>query len=248
MTPQELDILISDHPVLYHLTWRGAWPSIMEHGLLSANALLDRSGRSTNERDGTGRRRRSECVFVEGEESSSVPLKATIRDQETIDDDILIEYLKVTGMSIEDWYRRQNARVFFFMTKELPQRGKERGLVALAQKYEKKKMMQDMIVVCTKSLINAHYHKIDLSHYNSGYNLDDPDPPEDSIRGRRHDSLFLRIENYPYRRKGRKDQVKELTVVGGVTDIRDHVIRIVEMNDGEEGDIVYPSGSRLSFL
>ena len=248
MTPQELDRFIADHPVLYHLTWRGAWPSIMEHGLLSANALLDRVAESTNERRADGCKHRSDCVPVEGKEFNSIPLKATIRDQETIDDGILGEYLKATGMNIEDWYHRQNARVFFFVTKELTQGGRERGLVALAQKYEKKEMMQDMIVVCTKSLINAHYHKIDLSHYNSGYNLEDPVPPEGSIRGRRHDCLFLRIENYPYRRKGRKDQVKELTVIGSVPDIRDHVIKIVEMNDGEEGNILYPSGSRLSFL
>ena len=252
MTPQELDKLIAEHPVLYHLTWRGAWPSIMEHGLLSTNALLDRGDKSLDKEDGTGYHRRSECVSVESKKSGSVPLKATIRDQKTVDDTRLSNYLEPTGMSMEDWYRRQNARVFFFMTKESPKGGKERGLVALAQKYERNDMMQDMIVVCTKSLINAHYHKIDLSHYNSGYNLNDQRFPENATRGRRHDFLFLRIENYPYRRKDNKDKVhyhkvKELTVVGGVPDIRDHVIKIVEMNDGKEGKVVYPSGSRRSF-
>ena len=250
MTPQELDKLIDDHPVLYHVTWRGAWPSILEHGLLSANALLDRGGKLVDEEDDAGCRRRSECVPVKGKKFGSVSLMATIRDQKTVDETRLSNYLKATGMSMEDWYRRQNARVFFFMTKELPKDGKERGLVALAQKYERDQKMQDMIVVCTKSLVNAHYHKIDLSHYNSGYNLNDSTFPKNTAKGRRHDFLFLRIENYPYKRySGKrhvKNRVKELTVVGGVPDIRDHVIKIVEMNDGKEGKILYPSGSRRS--
>ena len=169
---------------------------------------------------------------------------AMIRDQNTLKDGKLEKYLKVIGMSAKDWYRRQNARVFFFLKKEPPQDGRERGLVALAKKYER----QDMLVVCTKSLINAHFHKIDLSHYNSGFNLMDTKEPKVYKAYRRHDSLFLRIENYTYKRDNRKNQVNELTVVGGVPDIRDHVIKIVEMNHGKEGKILYPSGSRRSFL
>lgn len=244
MTPQELEKLIVDHPVLYHLTWRGAWSSILEHGLLSTNALLDRSTKSNNEKSAIGCRHRSKCVSVEGEESDMPPLRAMVRDQSTLIDDKLKEYLRVIGMSAEDWYRRQNARVFFFLKKEPPQGGRERGFVALAKKYEQ----QDVIIVCTKSLINAHFHKIDLSHYNSGFNVTAAKAPEVSDAYRRHDSLFLRIENYTYKRDNRKNHVNELTVVGGVPDIRDHVIKIVEMNHGKEGKVVYPSGSGRSFL
>ena len=244
MTPQELARLVADHPVLYHLTWRGAWPSILEHGLLSTNALLDRSTKSNSERNAIGCHHRSKCMSVEGEESDTPPLKAMIRDQNTIKDDKLEAYLKVIGMSAKDWYRRQNARVFFFLKSELPRNGRERGLVALAKKYEQ----QDMIIVCTKSLINAHFHKIDLSHYNSGFNLMDAKAPKVADAYRKHDSLFLRIENYTYKRDNRKNQVNELTVIGGVPDIREHVIKIVEMNHGKEGKILYPSDSRRSFL
>lgn len=244
MIPQELDKLIADHPVLYHLTWRGAWPSIMEHGLLSTNALLDRSTKLNSAKGVIGCHHRSECVLVESEESAAIPLRAMIRDQSTIDDDKLGKYLEVIGMSAKDWYRRQNARVFFFLKKEFSKGDRARGLVALAKKYAH----QDMIIVCTKSLINTHFHKIDLSHYNSGFNLRSAKVPKISNAYRRHDSLFLRIENYTYKRDDRKNDVNELTVVGGVPDIRDHVIKIVEMNGGKEGKVVYPSSSHRSFL
>ena len=244
MTPQELARLISSHPVLYHLTWPDSWKSIMEHGLLSTNSLLDRSAKSKDEKDAIGYCHRKECEPIEGKEAHSIPLKAVIRDQQTVDDEKLRDHLGKIGMSEEAWYHRQNERVFFFLTMEPPKKKKSGGLVALARKYLK----QEMIMVCTKSLIDAYHREIDLSHYNTGFNLWDPDPLEKPDYPKRQDSLFHRIEDYPYKRNKKKNEVRELTVVGGVPDIRDHVIKIVEMNSGVEGDVVYPCGSRRSFF
>lgn len=244
MTPQELSRLISSHPVLYHLTWPGSWESIMEYGLLSTNALLDKSTKSKDEKDDIGYGHRPECVFVRGRDLCSNPLWAVIRDQQTVDDEKLRDHLGKIGMSEDAWYRRQNERVFFFLTMEPPKKKKSGGLVALAKKYKR----QEMIMVCTKSLIDAHHREIDLSHYNTGFNLWDKDPLENPDYPKRQDSLFHRIEDYPYKRNKKKNEVRELTVVGGVPDIRDHVIKIVEMNSGVEGDVVYPSDSRRSFL
>ena len=244
MTPQELARLISIHPVLYHLTWPCAWKSIMRHGLLSTNALLDRSTKSKDEKDDISYCHRKECEPIEGKEVHSIPLKAMIRDQQTIDDEKLRDHLGKIGMPENAWYHRQNERVFFFLTTKPPKKKKSGGLVALAKKYEQ----QEMIMVCTKSLIDAHYHEVDLSHYNTGFNLWDPDSLENPDYPKRQDSLFHRIEDYPYKRNGKKNEVRELTVVGGVPDIRNHVIKIVEMNNGVEGDVVYRCGSRRSFF
>ncbi len=38
MRPEEL---VTRYPRLFHIAWEGNWPSIREHGLLSARALLD---------------------------------------------------------------------------------------------------------------------------------------------------------------------------------------------------------------
>ena len=244
MTPQELARLISSHPVLYHLTWPGSWKSIMKHGLFSTNALLDRSTKSKDEKDDIGYGHRPECVFVRGRDLCLTPLRAVIRDQQTVNDEKLRDHLGKIGMSEEAWYHRQNERVFFFLTMEPPKKKKSGGLVALARKYVK----QEMIMVCTKSLIDAHHSEIDLSHYNTGFNLWDPDPLENPDYPKRQDSLFHRIEDYPYKRNKKKNEIRELTVVGGVPDIHDHVIKIVEMNHGKEGKVVYPSGSGRSFL
>jgi hypothetical protein len=50
VTPTELDELLSDCPVLYHMAEHGSWPSIRERGLLSTTTLLDLYGIKGKER------------------------------------------------------------------------------------------------------------------------------------------------------------------------------------------------------
>ena len=248
MTPEEL---IDCCPLLYHVTG-GACCSIRKHGLLTTNDLLGRGhaefsrpvaswcgdlnnpldwrGMEEHEDPGTGCEVRDSCVRVSDPDSC---LDAVIRDQVPLNEEILKSQLAYQSRlrsgipTLEEWHRRQNDRVFFFPTKEKAEE--------LAEKYRKKGAPQKILVVCTKSLVEAHGSRIELSAYNSG-NTDHQG--EDVVSGgweKWHDKLFLPLGEYDYhhwlRKRGRKGRsVREVTVKGGVPDIADHVIGVLDEN------------------
>ena len=263
--------LISRHPVLYHVTARGAWPSIKEHGLLTTNDLLGmcdavlslpvegRWGRHDDEegwrlmddqeRSEVGYVARHDCVHVKAPESS---LTAIIRDQEPLSDDTLDRQLSrqrkqrpASTPSFEAWHKRQNDRAFFFPTRA--------GAEVMATKYrnqdkknpkdkripKNKRAPQDMLVVCTKSLVDEYGKRIELSARNSGDLRREGDLSKKPDWYRRHDELFLTLHRFDYEawlcRSPKQNPVKEVTVRGGVPDISDHVIKVVQMNGPSEG-------------
>lgn len=260
MTPEDL---IDCYPELYHVTASGAWCSIRKRGLLTTNDLLssdgaefsyplngpygaldnpsDWKGKKEHEDPESGCGARDSCVRVCSPEAC---LSAVIRDQVPLHGGGVLEkqlshqrHLCSSTPTLKGWYKRQNGRVFFFPTIH--------GAKILAEKYLRKGAPQIMLVVCTRSLIDACGDRIELAAYNSG-NTEHQGENVVSVNGleKWHYKLFLPLEEYDYnywhrkRRKRRKkherEPVKEVTVKGGVRDIAKHVIKVVEMDGSEE--------------
>ena len=233
MNDSELRQFIRKCPVLYHVTASGSWYSIKEHGLLSTNALLDNSTLEEGESMRIRRNHRPECVTVQGKGSHRIPLKADIRDQIPMNDKTLRRQLEAqkAGITAEEWYERQNDRVFFFVSRE--------AAVGLMTLYAERGRPQCMLEVCTKSLFKACYDKIELSEFNTGSNKQEPDVPKKED-GKWHGNLRKPWREYPARKRDRKNVVKELTVPGGIPDIARHVINVVDC----DGEVTYHNCGR----
>ena len=252
MTPEDLIDLC---PRLYHVTG-GACCSIKKHGLLTTNDLLGRGGAEfsfplnglygaldspvdwrrmeDHEDPGTGCEIRDGCVRVCDPDSC---LAAVIRDQGPLNEETLKKQLahqrklRPGTPTLEEWNRRQNGRVFFFPTCK---KAKE-----LAKKYLEKGAPQKILVVCTKSLIEAHRERIELAAYNSGSTEHQGEDVVSKGWEKWHDELFLPLEDYDYghwlKKRGRNGgPVREVTVRGGVPYIAKHVIEVVEMDGSED--------------
>ena len=225
MNDLEIRQFINENPVLYHVTAGDSWLSIRDHGLLSTNALLDSSTMEEGESMRIRRSHRPECVTVQGNGDHCIPLKADIRDQRPLNDIMLKRQLKAqnAGITAEEWYEKQNDRVFFFVSRA--------AAVGLMNLYAERGQPQCMLEVCTKSLFKSYCNKIELSEFNTGHNQQLSDVPENED-GKWHDNLRKPWREYPIRKRDRKNVVKELTVLGGVPDIARHVINVVDC-DGE---------------
>ena len=222
MTPQELDELLSDCPVLYHMAEHGSWPSIRERGLLSTTALLD-----LYEVDGEDRTR------IEAQRRPcGVPLvhaklpRAVIRDQIPMDDTGLLRCLPA-HISPSDWYRVLNKKVFFWLTRD--------RLLRLIGAGAYREKAHDVIQLEARSLVSAYRKKVWLCPMNSGCTKPMPHP--------RDEGTFLRIADYPYsmwrtkRKKG--ERVVELAIDYAVPNISDFVTRVVEMRGSRELRTLY---------
>ena len=189
--------------------------------MLSTNALLDRSTLEKEESLRIRRNHRPECVPVEGKESHRIPLKADIRDQKPMNDKSLKRQLEAqkAGITSEEWYERQNDRVFFFVSRK--------AAVDLMNLYADRGQPQCMLEVCTKSLFKAYCDKIELSEFNTGSNQQQSDVPKNED-GKWHFNLHKPWREYPFQRRGGKNAVRELTVPGEIPDIVRHVINVVD--------------------
>ena len=231
MTEEELNDWMGSRRVLYHVTARCSWPSIRKHGLLSTNALLKASGSSESERCriGFGHRDRSESVC--GPSSCQPQMKAVIRDQAPLKDGRLTKELKKqkARISHRKWYKRQNARVFFYPS--------EREAIELACRYANDNCPQDILVFHTESLVEAHHPHIRLCAFNSGATHRESLVPEGRF-GKWHDYLFQPVEDYPYahwkEKYNRSRAIREFTILHGIPKPRRHVIDILRTDDGED--------------
>jgi len=210
VTEQELEELIADSPILYHMAERGSWASIRERGLQSTSALLDLYSVNGVERRKIEQEHRPSSIEVTAD---GLP-RAVIRDQIPMSDAGLRRCLP-TDLEPSDWYRILNSKAFFWLSEE--RLHKLTGARAYRD-YE-----HDVLEVNTRSLIEAHRETIWLCPINSGCTK--PMPRE------RDESVFARIPDYPYsywhskRRRG--ERVVELAVDYAVPDIRKHIRRVV---------------------
>ena len=210
MTEEELQELIGNCPNLYHMAEGGSWPSIREKGLLSTTALLDLYSVSGEAREKIERSHRPGCVALS---RSGLP-GAVIRDQIPMRDSDLLRCLP-EQMSPSDWYEILNKKVFFWLSESRLHK------LTCARAYRNRE--HDVLVVDTRSLIEAHRSTIWLCAINSGCTR--------PFARWRDESIFARIDEYPYRHwrraRGRPERVVELAVDYAVRDIGDHVRRVV---------------------
>lgn len=193
----------------------GSWPSIARHGLLSAAALVERwEVARPGIRSSLLDQRRPDSAVLEHPEHGI----AVVRDHKPIHDGSLVDAL--VDMTPEQWFEVLNERVFFFLQK--------RRLESLLGAYSK--APQIVITVNTASLVATHEDRIELCRINSGF----AQPHNKVARGRRS---FLPIAEYPHleRKVALKSatDIAELTVLGGVPDITNHVIRVERVFRGD---------------
>lgn len=222
MTENELNELIVDCPVLYHMAEPGSWPSIQGQGLMSTAALLDKYGVN-----GARRKEIEEIRRPTGVELNCPGLRrVVVRDQIPMDDRGLERCLP-PHLSPSDWYKLLNQKVFFWLTKERLAR------LLDAKAYREKTYV--ILEVQTAALIREFRNQIWLCPINSGCTKPFPHP--------RDETTFSRIVDYPYahwkkrRRKG--ERVVELCVDYAVPNIVDFVVRVSEVQGGQETHVLY---------
>ncbi|MCO6385190.1 hypothetical protein [Oceanicola sp. 502str15] len=209
--------LVETYPRLWHMAHDGAWPAIRDHGLMSAQALVETYGVDAADRDrllGT-RRPANQALAAPG-----LP-GAVVRDQKPMTDKALLKCLQ-GDMTPADWYRLLNGRTFFWLAAE-----RVRGLTK-ARAYRNEP--QTVITLRTASLVAAHENDIWLSPLNSGATLYVPQP--------RGPDTFKRIPDFPFdeREKAKRkpsNNVVELLVDHSVPNIADYVLGVHRMRAGE---------------
>lgn len=209
MTEDQLDELLSDCPTLFHMAEEGSWGGISEVGLLSTSALLDRYNVLGEERIAIESRHRPSGVDITHDGS----VVARVRDQIPMSDNGLLRALP-SRLTPSMWYKLLNEKVFFWLTQDRLER------LLSAKAYRNKS--HDVLEVDARSLVNAHRARIWLCPINSGCTKPYPHP--------RDESIFQRIEDYPYaewRKKRRSgERAVELSVDYSVPDISNHVLRV----------------------
>jgi hypothetical protein len=213
--------LVQHYPTLFHMASAGSWPTIQAHGLWTTQQIVATSEGVFENAALTERRPHS--ITAE----HPILGRVTIRDQAPL----RLQFLEgcLTDMSVKQWLDALNDRVFFWLHQD------KLDTLLGARRYRSSE--QDVLVIDTKSLLDAHEVRVRLSPVNSGATL----YPNATARG---SHTFATIEDYPYaerRRTGKtvREAVTELAVIDGVHDIRDHVVR-VERRFGHEVLERYP--------
>ena len=183
----------------------GSWPSIRQRGLLSTSALLDLydiQGAQRTEIESVWRPRK---VVLRQDGLPNV----VIRDQIPLRPDLLEPCLE-GGVTVGEWYRLVNGRVFFWPDK----RRLEWFLSAKAYRDEP----HIVLTMDTRSVVQRHRDRVTLSPINSGSAY----PSRSTgVAPKRGPSTFKHIAEYPHQ------FAAELVVEGGVTQL-DGLVRSVE--------------------
>ena len=202
----KLEKVIELYPKLYHMAEAGSWPSIKRDGLLSSKAVLERSVLSATDKKKYESEQRCSKVEVPMQDGTCIVL----RDQIPMPPNRLAQALE-DNITPEEWYESINAKVFFWTSEERLQR------LLNARQY--RKLDHDVLVIDTKSMVNAHQNKIWLCHMNSGNTFPMPH--------KRGANTFCRVSDYPSKSSGLPVKpVVEFLVDHSVPDISDHVIEI----------------------
>jgi hypothetical protein len=205
----DIDQLVDNYPRLFHMATAGSWPAIQQHGLLPTTHIVATAGLPEPRQAELLRQRRRQSTDLDH------PLlgKVTIRDQAPLREPFFSEVL--TDLSAQEWLDVLNERVFFWLhpTK----------LARLLNARRYRAHEQDVLTVDTRSLVEAHEANIRLSPMNSGATLY-PSAPK------RGANTFRPLADYPFaerrRTKSVAEAITELAVIGGVTDLGDHVLTV----------------------
>lgn len=184
------------------------WQSINRHGLLSTSALLDLFEVNGVERRAIESSHRPDSVTI----SHARYGRAVIRDQKPMREPALQACLR--GMTPRQWYKLLNRHVFFWVTEE--------RLVTLLNARAYRAREHTVITVDTRRLVAAHGSRIFLSPINSGSTI-----YKAQERGR---ATLRPLSRYPFEERralrGPANAVAECAIRGGVSDIRNFVVRV----------------------
>jgi hypothetical protein len=220
--------LFSLYPRLWHMAEDGSFDSILRHGLLSTSALLDLYGIEGEQRRALECMRRPESVPLKGKDLPS----AIVRDNKPMTASALEKCL-TQGVKPEEWFAILNDRSFFWLSK------KRLNKLLNARAYRDRP--QTVLTVDTRSLVEAHRKNIELSPLNSGATIYKPQP--------RGPDTFAQIADYPFEQrrkvKGREFWVVELVAVGGVPDIKDHLVAAHRVYKGAKEELWRREGASV---
>jgi hypothetical protein len=185
------------YPRAFHLTHATNWPTILQHGLLSTERLLDLFEITDDVRDKVLNRRRPESVLIEH------PLygRAIIRDQRPLDESRLARCL-TGGISPAQWLRVINRKVFFWVDRK--------RLIRLGKAAASSQAEQLVLTVDTRRLVTAYEGQMLVSDRNTG-----------TTRPFAHARSFDTFR--PLNRNERRPIV-ELTVDSGIHDIANYLV------------------------
>jgi hypothetical protein len=214
----EVDELVRLYPRLYHMAAPDAWPQIARHGLLSTEALLDRFEVAAPQRTEVLTRRRAVSVTISHPEYGT----AVIRDNIPLSESKLAAAL--TDMTVEQWLRLLNSKVFFWLQRERV----NRLLGACAYRDS-----SHLVITVDTQLLLDHVGdgSVTLSRINTGNTA--------YLAAPRGSDTFKRIADYPHlpRRRALKSasDIAELAVAGGIANLTAVAVR---------ADLHTPDGTR----
>lgn len=201
--------LIAWYPTIYHMAEVDAWPSIQRHGLLPTRTLVEMF-----ELDQAVRARllttvRSESTVLHHPTLGSVK----IRDQKPAK--FLHDCIDETSTP-QQFLDALNDRVYFWATEE--------RLHRLLNATQYRHQANIVLHIDTAALIDLCGDRVELAPYNTG-SMHVPNAPK------RGHTVFTPIADYPYdewkRKRGRQEEpLVEITVRGGLSDIKSVVRRI----------------------
>lgn len=204
MSPEDLAAV---HPRLYHVADPGALPGILRHGLLPTSGLLTLFEVPEAERRAIERRRRPESVRLTHPEHG----EAVITDNLPLSEAALEACLD-DGLTPADWLLLLNSRVFFWPDEE--------GLARLLGARLNRNRDRLVLVLDTLGVARRHHRRMELSAINTGSTIRRP--------ARRGLSTFTPLGRHgceAWRRlRGGRDRIREVTVVGGVADVGEHLV------------------------
>jgi hypothetical protein len=211
------EALIEKYPRLFHMAEKDTWQKIRAHGLLSTSALLDLYEYEGEERAALESALRPRSVTITHERYG----ETVVRDQRPMSERALKRCLK-DGLTVSEWCRLLNRRVFFWVTEE-------RLLRLLHARYNAAHK-HDVLVLDTRRVVDDCASEATLSPINSGCTRRAAFP-----RGR---NTFLPIDGYPWERWLKKrghhgETVVEFAVNGGVYDIEKYVVEVRTMKCSE---------------
>jgi hypothetical protein len=204
VSPEELAAI---HPRLYHITRPEAELSIRAHGLLSTSALLNLFEVSGSQREFLETRRRPESVVLSHAEHGS----AVLTDNLPLSEVKLAKYLN-DDLTPADWMRLLNERVFFWVDQE----NVDNHLRAMIKDGSRR----IVLMFDTLSVARSHMERLQLAPFNTGATIRKP--------ARRGLSTFVPAHRHTYREwqrlRGKRDRIKELTLLEGMTDVGVHFV------------------------
>ncbi len=212
MTPEEL---AKRHPRLYHVTESGAWENICRLGLLATSRLLDVFEITGEARKTLETKRRGQSIMLRHPTWGT----AILNDQVPLNEGALSKCLQDALTPVE-WLKILNARVFFWTEKK--------DLDKLLNARLNRTRGREVLVVDTLSLARTYSERIEISPINSGVTL-----RKAALRGKETFSPLLKYSYDEWRgRRGKRDTIKELTVLEHVPDIRQHTIEVIQVFPG----------------